>query len=265
MKLGVGKAIRYRRLVDPSGAIIAVPMDHGYTLGPIPGLDTPLKTTERVFAGGASCVIVHKGLVRTIAPAIPKEKGLVVHISGSTFRSPNPNLKIQTGSVETAVRLGADGISCHINVGTESDYEMLTDLAELTDEAELAGIPLMAMMYARGDDGVDNNDPAALAHVARVAEESGADIVKINSTLAGDKFDEVTQGINIPIVVAGGSKSSNFDSLLNTIRKCMLAGASGVSVGRNVFQSANPQLAMEKIRKVVSEAILETETNANIS
>ncbi|MHA2089969.1 MAG: 2-amino-3,7-dideoxy-D-threo-hept-6-ulosonate synthase [Candidatus Kariarchaeaceae archaeon] len=262
LQVNVGKTLRFRRLVDKSGPLLMVPLDHGYTLGPVKGLVNTKKTVEDVFSGGASCVIVHKGLARSLTNSIPAERGLLIHVSGSTSHSPNPNLKVLTGSVGTAIRLGADGISCHVNMGADDDFQMLGDLAELAEDADLAGMPLLAMMYARGSDSIDKIDPDSLGHVARVAEESGADIVKVNATDKGKHFDEVTQGINIPIIVAGGSKTEDFSDFLTTMKRCILAGAVGVSVGRNIFQADDPMTAMQMVREVVVEAMQETGKHA---
>ncbi|MFV2014636.1 MAG: fructose-bisphosphate aldolase, partial [Candidatus Heimdallarchaeota archaeon] len=178
-------------------------------------------------------------------------KSFMIHVSGSTSISPTPNLKVLTGSVSSAIKLGADGISCHVNIGCDFDSQMLSDLNFIVEEAEDVGLPVLAMMYARDNDGHDSIDVDSLSHVARIAEEMGADIVKIQSTENALHFDEVTQGISIPIIVAGGSIASDFDLFLESIKKCIIAGASGVSIGRNVFQSDDPQLAMKKVFEAV--------------
>ena len=247
----LGKNIRLRRLVDPSGFMLTVPMDHGITLGPVKGLNNIKQTVKAVFNGGASTVIVQKGMVRTIYDQIPHGKSFMVHVSGSTSRSPSPNLKIQTGSVSSALKLGADGISCHVNIGTDYDSSMLSDLNYIIEEADDYNLPVLAMMYARNNDGQDSLDVDSLAHIARIAEEIGSDLVKINATENGLGFDEVSQGISIPIIVAGGAVTSDFNQFLNTIKQCILNGASGVSIGRNVFQSEDPKLAMKKVYDAV--------------
>ncbi len=253
----LGKKMRYRRLQDPeSGAIIAVPLDHGFTLGPIKGIDRLSRTVDSVFRGGASAIIVQKGNVRMLS-SLSSLKGVMVHVSGSVSFSPHSVQKVLTGTVEKAVRLGADGVSCHVNVGATGDRDMLYDLGLLADEADRFGMPLLAMMYARDDEGVDMTDPDTLAHIARIAQEAGADIVKINATQNGEKFDEVTQGIDIPIVIAGGAKTDDFSGFLNTVKQCILAGARGISIGRNIFQADDPKAATAEVVKVVRDAMKE--------
>ncbi len=253
----LGKKMRFRRLVDQeSGAIVAVPMDHGFTLGPVRGVDHIRQTTDSVFEGGASCVVVHKGMMRRMVGISP-QRGVMVHISGSVSFSPNANEKVLMGSVEEAVSLGADGVSLHVNVGAESDKRMMEHLGSVSRDANRFGMPVLAMMYARDDSGSDNKDASALAHIARIAEEGGADIAKVHATEGGKGFDEVVQGISIPVVIAGGSKTSNFTEFLQTIENCIAAGASGVSIGRNIFQAEDVRGTTQKVLEVVRKAMKE--------
>lgn len=256
MKLSPAKKLRMRHLIDESGAILAVPMDHGYSIGPVKGIDKIAETVEKVSKGGASCVIVQRGILKTLSD-LTKNCGVLVHVSGSASIASNPNLKILTSSVEGALRSGVDGVSCHVNVGMDDDYLMMSDMAELADECDAWNLPLLTMMYARNNEGKDDNSIESLAHIARIAEESGADIVKVNMTVDGKGFDEVVQGIHVPVVIAGGAKKDDFDSFLEIVKNSILNGASGVSVGRNIFQSDNPELAMSKVRDVVRLAIKE--------
>lgn len=250
----IGKQLRLRRIFDDSGLLFAVPMDHGYSLGPVKGLVNLQSTTSKVIAGGANCIIIKRGMLRSVHSKFNRETTFMIHISGSTSLSPWPNKKIPTGSVKNTIFLGADGISCHVNVGTNSDYLMLQDMNSMVTQADRFGLPTLAMMYVRDDEGRDDMSVSSLAHVGRVAEESGIDIVKLNSTATGKDYDEVIQGINIPVIVAGGPSTKDFTSFLEIIRNCIERGAKGVSIGRNVFQSDNPQSAMKKIKETVIAA-----------
>ncbi|MHA2504632.1 MAG: 2-amino-3,7-dideoxy-D-threo-hept-6-ulosonate synthase, partial [Candidatus Kariarchaeaceae archaeon] len=241
MLTGIGKRVRFRRLIDQeTGAIMMVPMDHGFTLGPVPGIANIALTVDQVFQGGASAVVVHKGLVKSLTNVIPPARGLIIHVSGSTALSPNSNYKIITANVPEVVTLGADGISCHVNVGADEDSAMMEDMAKIAEESEDFGLPFLSMMYGRNSEGEEDNSVSTLAHLARLAEELGADVVKVNASPSGKGFDEVIQGTNIPVVIAGGAKKDDFSAFLKTIENCILAGASGVSVGRNIFQAADP-------------------------
>jgi DhnA family fructose-bisphosphate aldolase class Ia len=158
-----------------------------------------------------------------------------------------------TGTVEEAVSLGADGISIHINLGGEEEAEMLKALATVSTECSKFGLPLLAMMYIRGGD-LDPSNPELLAHAARVADEAGADIVKVNYSGDISSFQSVIEGCKIPVVIAGGAKKDNFAEFLKQVKDALLAGAAGVSIGRNIFQSGNISKQMKQLLEVIRKA-----------
>jgi len=81
----------------------------------------------------------------------PLKIGVIAHLSGSTALGPSPNKKVLIGSVEEVIRLGADAVSVHINVGAKEESEMLHDLGLISDECDKWSMPLVAMMYPRGE------------------------------------------------------------------------------------------------------------------
>lgn len=250
----IGKEIRLRRIFDQSGFIFSLPLDHGYSAGPGLGLWDLKQTVDHVVAGGASCVIVQRGMVRTVSPALNKNTGLLVHISGSTDISPKWTSKILTGSVENALFHGADGVSLHINLSATDDHLMLHDLSQIVTDADKFALPTLAMMYVRNDEGIDSIDVNSLSLAGRVAEEAGVDVVKLKTTNTGKDYDEVMQGINIPVIIAGGNKTDQFKDFLTTISNCIQNGAKGVSIGRNVFQAKDPKKAMQEVKSTVLAA-----------
>jgi len=108
----IGKAIRMERIINrDTGNTVIIPMDHGVSMGPIPGIVDIRESIDRVANGGANAVIIHKGLVRHGHRKGGKDVGLIVHLSASTSLSPKPNSKVLVCSVEEAIKLGADGVS----------------------------------------------------------------------------------------------------------------------------------------------------------
>ncbi len=127
----LGKAVRLERIFDRNtGRTIIVPMDHGVTVGPIYGLVDLKGTVNEVAEGGANAVLMHKGLPRCTHRGAGRDIGLIVHLSASTALSPFPNAKVMVGSVEDALRLGADAVSVHVNLGDETEGHMLQSLGE---------------------------------------------------------------------------------------------------------------------------------------
>ena len=177
----VGKQIRMERIMNrDTGRTVIVPMDHGVTVGPIEGLIDMKTTVNAVASGGANAILIHKGLVSSGHRRRGKDVGLIIHLSASTALSPYPNAKTLVCTVEEAIKLGADALSIHVNVGNGSDQEMLSDLGRVSREAREWGMPLLAMMYPRGEKIKDEYDPQVIMHVSRLGAELGADLVKVS-------------------------------------------------------------------------------------
>lgn len=234
------------------GRTVIVPMDHGVSDGPIPGLEDMREPIAKARRGKANAIVVHKGIYaahkREIGPM-----GSLVHISGSTALGGALLRKVLVASPEEVLRLGATGVSIHVNLGNEHEGEMLRDLGWVSGECARLGLPLLAMVYVRNMvDGkiVTRTDAASVAHAARVAYELGADIVKVPYTGDAESFKEVVRGCHIPVVIAGGAKG-NEEVFLGSIRDMIAAGGAGVSVGRNVFQSERMEEMLGKVAGIV--------------
>ncbi|WP_031481877.1 2-amino-3,7-dideoxy-D-threo-hept-6-ulosonate synthase [Maridesulfovibrio frigidus] len=252
--MDVGKKIRLERIFNrATERTIIVPMDHGVSVGPIAGLENMRNAVDDMVAGGANAVLGHRGLVRCGHRSEGQDCGLIVHLSASTSLSPTPNAKILVGTVEDALRRGADAVSVHVNLGDETEMQMLRDLGEVSDKATSWGMPILAMVYARGPKIKDEFDPEIVAHCARVGEELGADIVKVSYTGDPETFGRVVDGVCIPVVIAGGPKLDSTQSFLQMVSDSISAGGSGLSVGRNVFQHKNRVRLVEALSKVVHQ------------
>jgi class I fructose-bisphosphate aldolase/fructose-bisphosphate aldolase/2-amino-3,7-dideoxy-D-threo-hept-6-ulosonate synthase len=229
-------------------------MDHGVSVGPIQGLIDMSKTVDMVAEGGANAVIGHIGLPRYGHRKSGKDIGLILHLSASSTLSPRPNKKVLVNTVENALRMGADGVSIHINVGDDNEAEMLADFGKVAIECSYWGMPLIAMMYPRGVKIEDEKDVEVVKIAARIGAELGADFVKTNYTGDPDSFAKVVEGCPAPILIAGGSKS-NEEEMFKTIEGAMQAGAKGLSIGRNVFQHKNPALFVKAACSIVHDGL----------
>jgi fructose-bisphosphate aldolase/2-amino-3,7-dideoxy-D-threo-hept-6-ulosonate synthase len=229
-------------------------MDHGITLGAVDGLVDIESTIDAVTTGGADAVLTQRG----IADRVHESKngaGYIVHLNGSTSIGPDESDKRQTGTVEDAIRAGADAVSFHINVGSEHEPEQISHLAEVTGAAAEYGLPVLAMAYARGHD-VRDDDPELFAedlgHAVRLAEELGADVVKTAYSGTAETFERVVESTALPVVIAGGSKGTD-EETLDMVRGAMDAGAAGVSMGRSIFQHEEPEKIARAVASVVHE------------
>jgi len=244
-----GTTARLER-IGTNGKYVIVPMDHGVTIGAVKGLKDIESTIDGITRGGADAVLTQKGL----APRVHEHKngkGYIVHVNGSTSIGPDENDKRPTCTVEEAIRAGADAVSFHINVGSTYEPDQLSQLAELTGEADRFGLPVLAMAYARGP-GIDSEDPEALGHAVRLAEELGADIVKTGYSGDTESFQHVIESTRLPVVIAGGSKGTDRETI-EMVRGAIDAGGAGVSMGRSIFQHDDPEAIAAAVSAVVHD------------
>ncbi|SNZ13040.1 2-amino-3,7-dideoxy-D-threo-hept-6-ulosonate synthase [Hydrogenobacter hydrogenophilus] len=233
----IGKAVRLERIIDRNTKnTIIVPMDHGVSSGPIEGIVDIRSAVDDVAEGGANAVVLHKGMVKAGHRGRGKDIGLIVHLSASTDLSPTKNDKVLVCTVEEAIKLGADGVSVHVNIGADMEREMLKDLGYVAKVCEEWGMPLLAMVYGRGKD-INQYDPKVIAHCARIGAELGADIVKVPYSGDPESFRLAVEGSPVPVVIAGGPKMKTEREVLEMVKGAMQAGARGLSVGRNIFQA----------------------------
>ena len=248
----IGKKIRLERIINRhTGRTVIAPMDHGVSNGPMKGIIDIDKTVESISQGGADAILMHTGIVEQGHRGYGKDIGLIVHLSASTSLAPNPNNKVIVTSVEKAIQLGADAVSVHVNLGSETESEMLQELGEISETCSYWGIPLLAMMYPRGQKVENEHDVELVKHAARVGSELGVDIVKTNYTGDPDSFKEVVEGALVPVVIAGGPKVDTDEELLQMVKDSIEVGGAGVAFGRNLFQAENPG----KITKAISEVV----------
>ena len=250
----IGKRIRMERIKNRNtGRTVIVLMDHGISMGPIDGLQDMKSAIHNVAEGGANAIVEHKGLVVEGHRRKGKDIGLIIHLSASTTLSPYPNVKTLVCSVEEAIKLGADAVSIHINLGNGQEKEMLNDFGRVSYEARMWGMPLLAMMYPRGEKIKNEYDVDAVKHAARVGDEMGADLVKVSYTGSMETFKEVVTGCAVPVVIAGGPKMDSDREILEMVKGSIEAGGAGVSIGRNVFQHKDPTQMVRAICAIVHD------------
>ncbi|MCS6783599.1 MAG: 2-amino-3,7-dideoxy-D-threo-hept-6-ulosonate synthase [Candidatus Caldarchaeum sp.] len=246
-----GKQVRLNRLLE-NGRMLCVPMDHGVSVGPVQGLEQIDAMMYLLEEAGVTALLAHKGVFRSLKR--PLKVGSIMHLSGSTQLSSRYNRKVAVASVEEALRLGVDAVSVHINVGGSDDDVMLQHLGETADACDEWQVPLIAMMYPRGENIKDANDPWVISHVARVGAELGADIVKTPLPSANVRdIEKIVKSVPAPIVAAGGPKMDRDEDVLRLAYAAVAGGCLGITFGRNVFQHRSPADMVKALRKIVLE------------
>jgi len=250
----IGKRIRIERILNrKTGRCVIVPMDHGVSVGPIPGIIDMTDTINEVASGGANAVLMHKGMVGCGHRGYGKDIGLIIHLSPSTSLGVDPDNKVLVTSVEKALKIGADAVSVHVNIGSEKEPEMLMKLGSIAEICDNWGMPLIAMMYPRGQNITNEHDVEVVKLAARAGAELGADIIKTNYTGDPDTFKEVIDGCPVPVVIAGGPMVETDRQLLEMVKNSVDVGGAGVAIGRNVFQARSPQKTTRAIAGIVHE------------
>lgn len=250
----LGKKIRLERILKrDNGRTIIVPMDHGVSMGRVDGLIDMRETVSELAEGGADAVLIHKGIIRCGYRSRGKDVGLIMHLSASTDLSPAPNHKCLVGTVEEAIRHGADAVSVHVNIGDENESCMLSALGKVAGACDDWGMPLLAMVYARGPKISNSYDPKLIAHCARVGVELGADLVKVSYSGDIESFAKVVECCCVPVLIAGGQRMDSVKDVFQMVYDSLQAGGAGISIGRNVFQHANRPRLVAALRSIVHE------------
>jgi 2-amino-4,5-dihydroxy-6-oxo-7-(phosphonooxy)heptanoate synthase len=237
-----GREVRLRRLFRHGGGrLFVVPLDHSVSDGPITRKSRGVNhLVAQLASNGVDAVVLHKGSIRHIDDRWFTRTSLIVHLSASTMHAPDPDAKYLVGSVEEALRIGADAVSVHVNLGSTEEAQQVRDLGVVSDACDRWNVPLLVMIYPRGPRIENPRDPELVAHAATLAADLGADIVKTPYTGSVDEMADVVRACPIPIIVAGGPRLAGTASVLSYVDEVVEAGVSGLAMGRNVFQAPDP-------------------------
>ncbi|MEV6964605.1 2-amino-3,7-dideoxy-D-threo-hept-6-ulosonate synthase [Hamadaea sp. NPDC051192] len=254
-----GRELRLRRLFRHGPRLLAVPLDHAVTDGPIVPRGDLNALVGELTGNGADAIVVHRGGAARLAPGVLGDAALIVHLSASTRHAPDPDAKYLVAGVDSAVRLGADAVSVHVNLGAREERQQVADLARVADECDRWQLPLLAMIYPRGPEIANPRDPALIAHAATLAADLGADIVKTPYAGEVDAMADVVASCPIPLIVAGGARLNATGEILAFVDDALAAGTAGLAMGRNIFQAPDAghltRLIAQHVHGVREEAL----------
>lgn len=236
----------------PGGRGVWIPMDHGLSGYPEQGLDQMDLVIDFAIKGRADAIVLQKGVLTHQYKRTSWDR-FVCHLSASTVHGgPRSQSKVTVGDVEEVISRGAVAVSAQVNLGDDSESEMLYDMGQITSDSWNHGVPTLGMVYPRGPNLIlDPEDKTrGIAHAARVAFELGCDVVKVPWTGSIESFQKVTSGVPIPVLIAGGTGSS-FPDTLDIVSKSIIAGGSGVCMGRQIFGSTNPLHRLLALRSII--------------
>lgn len=248
----IGTMRRLGRLFNPATAkSLLLALDHGASEGLIPGLEEIPNLLANLHEHPVQGVVLNKGMARASVSAIALDKKIVIQMSAGTKHGlPTYNQSVVC-TLNEALRLGADAISVHLNIGNDLEDRMLQDFGMITDEAHAIGIPVMAVIYARGGQIVNELDGTLIAHCVRLGGELGADIVCVPYSGDKERFAHAVAGCPVPVLVAGGPGQPDFASFKVMLKESIEAGAAGAVLGRNIFQHPEPLKALAEVCDIV--------------
>ncbi len=231
-----------------------MPIDHGLTLGPIEGLASTGQIAEWIRSPGINGILAHKGMVERLADrGLLADRGVMIHLNGMSAQATEPDKKERVTSVESAVRLGADGVSVQVNFDGTNDAHNIRLLGEVVDEAQEYGLPVLAMVYDKVKHASDGARVARLQHLMRIAIELGSDALKIAAppSLAEVKALLAETAEDVHVFFAGGAKCEAAE-LVELLREALAWGGAGLCVGRNVFQRSSAEGFLKRLSDVIA-------------
>ncbi len=235
---------RLSRVIKPKdGHTVMLAVDHGYFMGPTTGLEKLGEMINPLLPYTDTLMLTRGALRNYINPVtdIP----IVLRVSGGTSVVGKELLHEGTVvSIEDAIRLNVSGVAYSILVGADFERDTLLGMTKYVDEAERYGMPVLAVT-AVGKDMA--KDVRYLSLASRMAAELGAHIVK---TYYCNGFEKIVETCPVPIVIAGGKKQPEKDAL-QMAYDSIQAGAIGVDMGRNIFQSTSPVGMIKAVRAIV--------------
>jgi class I fructose-bisphosphate aldolase len=211
----------------------------------------PTMVMETATKGGFCGVVFQKGVAeRYYDGKVP----LIVKLNGKTSLPKGEPISKQVCSVEQAISLGAKGVGYTIYLGSSYEADMLSEFGRIQEEAHERGIPAIAWIYPRGVAVQNDTSKEIVSYAARTGLELGADAVKIKYTGDSASFSwAVKAAAGVRVFMSGGPKAPTDEDFLVQVRGVMDAGATGLAVGRNVWQNQDPLRMAEMLKKIIFE------------
>jgi len=246
MDWGMGN--RIAKLIKPeSGRAVWLAMDHGYFLGPVSRLEKPGETVKPLLPY-ADAIMLTRGILRNCIDA-QNSPSIILRVSGgNSIIGEDLSKETIITSITEAIRLNVSAVALSIYVGAKYEHQTLSGLANLVNAAQDYGIPVLAVTAVGKE--LAKRDARYLSLACRIAAELGAQMIK---TYYCDDFEKVVGSSPVPLVIAGGPKLRTESDALQLAYDAVQQGATGVDMGRNIWQSNNSVAMIQAIRHIVHE------------
>ncbi|CAM3636601.1 3-hydroxy-5-phosphonooxypentane-2,4-dione thiolase [Rahnella bruchi] len=245
-QLDWGMQSRLARIFNPeSGRTVMLAFDHGYFQGPTTGLERIDINIAPLFAH-TDVLMCTRGVLRSVVPAAVN-KPVVMRASGGNSILTELSNETVAVAIEDALRLNVAAMAAQVYIGSEYEHQSIKNIIQLVDQGMRYGMPTMAVTGVGKDMA---RDQRYFSLATRIAAEMGANIIK--TYYVDEGFERVAAGCPVPIVIAGGKKLPEREAL-EMCFKAIDQGASGVDMGRNIFQSESPVAMLKAVKAVVHE------------
>jgi putative autoinducer-2 (AI-2) aldolase len=224
---------------------VMLAVDHGYFMGPTSGLER-IDLDIVPLLPYADTLMCTRGALRSMIPPTFRN-GVVLRASGGPSILKELSNEDIAVDIEDALRLNAAAVAVQVFIGGECESQSVINMTQLVDMGNRYGVPVLGVT-AVGKDMA--RDAKYMRLATRMCAELGATYVK--TYYVEDGFDTVAAACPVPIVIAGGKKIPELDALTMAYN-AVQQGASGVDMGRNIFQSDAPAAMIQAVRKVVHE------------
>ncbi len=240
-----GMKNRLARIFNPkSGKTVMLAFDHGYFQGPTTGLER-VDVTIKPLIPYADALMLTRGILRSVIdPSV--SNSIVMRASGGPSILKELSDERIAVDMEDALRMNVSAAAVQVFIGGQFETQTINNMTRLVDMGMRYGIPVLGVTAVGKE---LTRDARYISLATRILAELGASVVK---TYFVPDFEQVTAACPVPIVIAGGKKLPEREAL-QMARDAIDQGASGVDMGRNIFQSDSPVAMISAVRKVVHE------------
>lgn len=250
----LGYERRMRRIFKEDGKTLVIGLDHGTSLGVLPGLEDLGKISSDYLHAGADALLLGPRASLAAASSLSKytNSSYWIRLNRTNIFDavqPHKSTTSMVAEVEDAIRLDADAVVVwyvrDVNGGeTFADYE--EQLAQVAVKCREFGLPLCVEAFTIG-----NKSEQEEINTARIAYELGADILKINHPGNNASLSKILANVDVPVLLAGGSQATDNKGFLELMSASMELGVRGLVIGRNIWQAEDPLAAIRDLQEVV--------------
>ena len=240
-----GMANRLSSLMGPDGHCFFLPIDHGYFQGPTTCLERPGETIAPLLPH-ADALFCTRGVLRACVDPKTRVPIILRVTGGNSIIGKDLSHESLTTSIEEVIRLNVAAVGISVYIGSEYEHQTIMNLAEMVNDCEDYGIPVMAVTAVGKE--LEKRDARYLGLATRICAEMGAKVVK---TYWCEDFDKVVNGCPVPVVIAGGPICETPLECIEFVHDGMQRGAIGINLGRNVWKHEHPVPMMKALKAVI--------------